>query len=51
MARRLPAHPREQLKRYLADDRLAWQFPGVRFIGLVVVFHGWEQVFCDEMQH
>ena len=26
-------------------------FRGVRFIGLVVVFHGWEQVFCDEMQH
>ena len=36
-----------QLERYLADERLARQFPGVRFIGLVVVFHGWELVFCD----
>ena len=35
-----------QLKRYLADERLARQFPGVRFIGLIVVFHGWEMVFC-----
>ena len=36
-----------QLQRYLADERLARQFPGVHFIGLVVVFHGWEMVFCD----
>ena len=28
-----------QLERYLADERLARQFPGVRFIGLIVVFH------------
>ena len=39
-----------QLERYLADERLARQFPGVRFIGLVVVFHGWELVFCDAVQ-
>ena len=38
---------RAQLTRYLADDRLARQFPSVRFIGLIVVFHGWEMVFCD----
>ena len=38
---------REQLARYLADERLARQYPGVRFIGLIVVFHGWEMVFCD----
>ena len=38
---------RAQLTRYPADDRLARQFPGVRFIGLIVVFHGWEMVFCD----
>ena len=25
-------------------------FPGVRFIGLIVVFHGWELVFCDEVR-
>ena len=36
-----------QLERYLADERLARQFPGVRFTGLAVVFHGWEMVFCD----
>ena len=36
-----------QLRRYLADERLARQFPGVRFAGLAVVFHGWEMVFCD----
>ena len=39
-----------QLERYLADERLARQFPGVRFIGLIVVFHGWEMVFCDAVQ-
>ena len=36
-----------QLRRYLADERLARQFPGVRFTGLAVVFHGWELAFCD----
>ncbi len=33
---------RAQLTRYLADDRLARQLPGVRFSGLIVVFHSWE---------
>ena len=33
-----------QLERYLADDRLKRQYPGVRFIGLAVVFYGWEMV-------
>ena len=36
-----------QLRRYLADERLARQFPGVRFVGLAVVFHGWELAHCD----
>ena len=36
-----------QLERYLTDERLARQFPEVRFSGLAVVFHGWEMVFCD----
>ena len=36
-----------QLERYLADERLVRQFPGVRFTGLVVVFHGWELAYCD----
>ena len=39
-----------QLKRYLADERLARQFPEVCFIGLIVVFHGWEMVFCDAVR-
>ncbi len=33
-----------QLQRYLADERLARQYPAVRFVGLVLVFHGWELV-------
>ena len=41
------ADARAQLARYLADERLARQFPGVSFTGLMVVFHGWELVFCD----
>ena len=36
-----------QLERYLADERLARQFPGVRFTGLAVVFHGWELAHCE----
>ena len=36
-----------QLERYLADERLARQFPGVRFTGLAVVFHGWELAYCE----
>ena len=39
-----------QLERYLADERLARQFRGVRFTGLIVVFHGWELVFCDAVR-
>ena len=42
------AEARAQLTRYLADKRLARQFPDVRFTGLIVVFHGWEMVFCEE---
>ena len=41
------AEAKAQLARYLADERLTRQFPAVRFIGLIVVFHGWEMVFCD----
>ena len=39
-----------QLRSYLADDRLARQYPAVRFIGLVLVFHGWELVRCDAVE-
>ena len=38
-----------QLQRYLAEERLARQFPGVRFVGLAVVFHGWELAFCESV--
>ena len=31
-----------QVRRYVADERLARQYPTVRFTGLAVVFHGWE---------
>ena len=36
-----------QLRRYLADERLAQQYPSVRFTGLALVFHGWELVHSD----
>ena len=36
-----------QLERYLGEERLARQFPGVRFTGLAVVFHGWELAYCE----
>ena len=31
-----------QLQRYLVDKRLKRQYPRTHFIGLVLVFHGWE---------
>ena len=36
-----------QVRRYVADERLARQYPGVRFTGLAVVFHGWELVHAE----
>ena len=36
-----------QLRRYLADEGLARQYPEVRFTGLAVVFHGWEMARCE----
>ena len=36
-----------QLERYLGEERLTRQFPGVRFTGLAVVFHGWELAYCE----
>ena len=33
-----------QLRRYLAEERLGRQYPGVAFTGLALVFHGWELV-------
>ena len=37
----------EQLRRYLADERLARQYPSVRFTGLALVFRGWELARCE----
>ena len=36
-----------QARRYAADERLARQYPSVRFTGLAVVYHGWELVHCQ----
>ena len=43
----LKSEPEAQLQRYLADERLARQYPTVEFIGIALVFHGWELV-CRE---
>ena len=37
----------DQLRRYLADDRLVQAYPSAQFTGLAVVFHGWEMVSCQ----
>ena len=37
----------EQLRRYLADERLVRQYPSVRFTGLALVFRGWELARCE----
>ena len=37
----------DQLQRYLADQRLARQYPTIRFTGLALVFHGWQLVHAD----
>ena len=34
----------EQLQRYVADQRLARQYPSTCFTGLALVFHGWQLV-------
>ena len=36
-----------QLQRYLGDQRLARQYPAIRFTGLALVFHGWQLVHAD----
>ena len=38
-----------QVRRYVADERLARQYPTVRFTGLAVVFHGWELAHADQV--
>ena len=38
---------RTQLRGYLADPGLRGRQPGVRHVGLAVVFHGWELAACE----
>ena len=41
---------REQLKGYLADEGLRRRAPSVRYVGLAVVFHGWEPAGCEAVE-
>ena len=38
-----------QLRRYLADGRLARRYPDVVFTGLSLVFRGWELARAEEV--
>ena len=38
-----------QLRLYLADERLARQYPDVEFKGVALVFRGWELVHGEEV--
>ena len=39
-----------QLKRYLDDNTLRQRRPGVRFIGLALVYHGWELALAEAVE-
>ena len=43
------AEAMSQVRRYLADERLARQFPEVEFKGVALVFRGWELVHGEEV--
>ena len=48
----VPANAAEavaQLRRYLADGRLARRYPDAEFTGVALVFRGWELVRTDEV--
>ena len=36
-----------QLRGYLSDEGLRRRHPSVQYIGLAIVFHGWEMVACE----
>ena len=38
---------KQQLARYLADERLPREHPDAVFAGLALVFHGWELAACE----
>ena len=40
----------EQLAGYLADEGLRRRAPSVRYVGLAVVFHGWELAACEAVE-
>ena len=44
------AEARAQLRQYLADAALRARHPEVRFIGLALVFHGWELVDAEAVE-
>ena len=41
---------RAQLAGYLGDEGLRRRAPSVRYIGLAVVFHGWELAACEAVE-
>jgi len=41
---------KQQLAGYLADPRLGARYPSVRFVGVALVFHGWELVAKEAIQ-
>ena len=44
------ADARAQLRRYLSDPQLRAQNTGVGYVGLALVFHGWELVACEAVE-
>ena len=41
---------RAQLAGYLGDEGLRRRAPSVRYVGLAVVFHGWELAACEAVE-
>ena len=41
---------KDQLRGYLADERLARQHPSIRFTGIALVFRGWELVGAEPVE-
>ncbi len=45
----LIAEAEAQVRRYLADERIRAVAERVRLKGVVLVYHGWELVYCEEV--
>ncbi len=41
---------REQLEKYRQDDSLQKKFPKIKFIPIILLFHGWELVHQEEVR-